>query len=546
MDLETSKGAYEEANADFDTDEESEVEESFEDDNKGILANPYLVWYVTTCCNCCCLLFCVALTGLGIYFVMKGSTAAGWGILGPVLAFAVIVACCYCMMTFEREGHHYNCCNYYFPLAQQFVLAFKGNSNAWYKSLTDDDPYVGHGPGPGTLSYYGWEDVAENLNSWGPMIENETMKRHGELGLTVFHSGPWKEMGVISTCLSNEKHALARPFIARVLDAAVLPETVPCDGSKGWNCKWLRSFFKSFFAERDSFRGSEISTLIAQLFHKIHLDLDVDFDEAKKFTGLKKGNATYSAFPPRTTGCPFFGACSGMNKFNKKRQAVVDEFKSALRAKFSEEDWSDEEKLAAVANMFCDSMLFAGGLSVPQVLTTMLALWYSDDRPPSINTDTNNENSLRDFMLETIRRHSPVAGVGRYTTEDGGDTWTHEFCNLRMANRDARVFPDPMKFLTGRPGMNHSDMSLSCAWADQAKVNDDVCHPNSHYCPGKKLSQEIIVAFMQEFFLAGPWSTNGKKIKITDLNATSLTFTKAQWRISPDSSYLIWKFSSVD
>jgi cytochrome P450 len=257
--------------------------------------------------------------------------------------------------------------------------------------------------------------------------------------------------------------------------------------------------------------------------------MDVTDEQAKEFIGLKTKNAAYSGLPPRTTCCPFFKAISGINGFNKKREAKVAEFKDAIQAKFPNDAW-DADKLAIVGNTFCDSMLFAGGLSVPNLLVTMLALWFMEDRPAELDAlNLLDEASLRNFMLETTRRYAPVAGVGRYITDDDGKTWEHQICNLRMVNRDPRVFPEPMRFRPGRPGLNHRDMSLSSAWADAAIVNNDVCHPDSHSCPGKHLSMEIIVAFMQELFAAGPWEAEDpSKLKVTDLKASAVKLTKVR------------------
>lgn len=482
----------------------------------------HLVCCITSGCSLCCSLCCLLFGFLGVAIIVwRGMNALGTVILIAAASFLLIVICLYGMLTFEREGGHFNCCNYYFPLAQQFLMAFKGDSGAWYESLTKEDPYVGHGPGPKTVMYYGWEDVVSIFKDWAPRIENDTMKRHNELGLTHFHSAPWSELGSIGTSVSHQEHAISRPFIWRVADGANMPETSWCDGSQGWNRSWLRSVFRERFSQLDEFKPSIIQEWVARLFHKIHLNMDVTDKEAKDFTGLKKGASIYSAFPPRAQGCPFFGSISGVNAYNQKREKKVAAFKDALQAKFPREEW-DDDKLAIVANVFCDSMLFAGGLSVVSTIETMLALWFMEDRPSGVAAvNPQDEGSLQEFLLETTRRYAPVAGVPRWITDDDGHTWEHEICNLRMANRDKRKFPHPLSFTPGRPGLNQKDDSLSCAWAEQLLVNRDGSHPNSHSCPGKQLSKDIIMAFMQEFFAAGPWEADSlEKCKVTDLKAT--------------------------
>lgn len=128
-------------------------------------------------------------------------------------------------------------------------------------------------------------------------------------------------------------------------------------------------------------------------------------------------------------------------------------------------------------------------------------------------------------MWETLRRYAPVAGFPRWITNDDGDTWEHQIPNCSMALLDPTVFPEPLEFILGRPGLNAQDWSRSINWADPAIVNNDTCHPDSHCCPGKELSQEIIIAFMQEFVAAGPWETDDT-ISINSLKASPFILRK--------------------
>ena len=43
------------------------------------------------------------------------------------------------------------------------------------------------------------------------------------------------------------------------------------------------------------------------------------------------------------------------------------------------------------------------------------------------------------------------------------------------------------------------------AWAEFALVDGKNDHPHSHGCPAKDLSINMIVAFVQEYYAAGPW-----------------------------------------
>jgi hypothetical protein len=216
-----------------------------------------------------------------------------------------------------------------------------------------------------------------------------------------------------------------------------------------------------------------------------------------------------------------FKCCTPIPCFNCKAQAHLELIKEALQAKYPDADWSDFN-LDCVGQMFLDSLMYAGGLSVPTILENMLAWWYSDKqfRPKDLDrVSQQDEDSIADFMWETIRKNPPVAGVPRWITDDGGDTWQHEVANVEQALGDERIFPNPMKFKMGRPGLCARDWSKSIAWADQAIVNGDQCHPDSHSCPGKQLSQDIVLAFWQEFLLCN-YDTSATGVKVA-YNLTS-------------------------
>lgn len=122
--------------------------------------------------------------------------------------------------------------------------------------------------------------------------------------------------------------------------------------------------------------------------------------------------------------------------------------------------------------------------------------------------DLEDLTVLHDFIIEALRLFPPVAGVPRWVTDDSGDTWAHQILNVGQALQDPSVFPHPRELRLGRPGLNHADFSRSIGWADFALVDEDVSHPDSHACPGKLLSLQLIAAFLGEFVRAGPWQAD--------------------------------------
>lgn len=54
--------------------------------------------------------------------------------------------------------------------------------------------------------------------------------------------------------------------------------------------------------------------------------------------------------------------------------------------------------------------------------------------------------------------------------------------------------------------------SNSIAWGEFACVDGKKDHPYSYCCPGKDLSINMVVAFVLEYFAAGPWTVEDEDI----------------------------------
>merc|ERR1712115_296596 len=90
----------------------------------------------------------------------------------------------------------------------------------------------------------------------------------------------------------------------------------------------------------------------------------------------------------------------------------LDRYKEALARLWPETvpQWS-VERLALAASSIMDSLLFAGGVSVPSVISFCFGLlwsqWGVENLPKGFQL---RESNLHTYLLETIRRFPPVAG----------------------------------------------------------------------------------------------------------------------------------------
>jgi len=464
--------------------------------------------WMKICCGCCC---CQLVTI--VIFVM------------------IVIHKC----TFEVYGTTFTFSNYIRPNARYLAMGMANNHSLtrWYKSMaSEDNPLIGL-PFPNTQMFYGWQDVKHILSDFGPRIRKGTMKRYNELGITIQNSKMWPLVGTIALGLPNPEHAIVRPWLGKSLDGARGRANEDCDGSTCWNSKWLHRVFRKQFASQSSFSNADLKWMCTKVFHKVHLNLDISDAYAQEFGTWMTFFLIPQPIPPDLIAWwPVEWVIGAMGVLETKAKFMYV-IKEAITAKWPNEDWKG--KLDLMASAIMDSLALAGGLSVPTVLDYMIALLFMKDSPVDMSVaDIADTSKLHDFMLETMRRFPPVAGVPRWITDDDGETWQHQIPNVAQALWDPAIFPKPLEMVIGRPGLNSEDSSLSIGWADFALVNGNVSDGDSHACPGKHLSIQLMAAFLKEFAAAGPWVVESDDITLTNYQTTGWTVKKQGTSVAPE------------
>lgn len=293
---------------------------------------------------------------------------------------------------------------------------------------------------------------------------------------------------------------------------------------------WLHKWFRVRFQSMQSITNGDLKWLVSIILHKVHLNIDLSDKEARDFMDFMGNFIKPASLPPRVAHNGLYWSLSGLQALLETRASWMDRYRAAVLAKWPGLRSQNASQVTLLASAMLDSLALAGGLSVPSVLDHMTALLIMDSSPaaPLKLSDMAKDGASHDFMLETIRRFAPVAGVPWWTTPDGGRTWRHEIPNVMMAMVDPAVFPDPLAFTPGRPGLNHLDESLSMNWAEPAVVNGDVANPRSYGCPGRQLSIQIIKAFIQELAAAGPLTVDNPKITLNAYESSGWTLRRAR------------------
>jgi len=443
-------------------------------------------------------------------FLAKACTFCCCGAcLCPLLLYLLIVT----LTNFTVYGTTFTYSGYLQPVWSYLLAGMADNVTLaqWYAGIAAaGDASVGNGPGSNTQMYFGWHEVRVLLADFYPRIRNHSMKRYSEMGVSVQNKLMWPETGTSIMGYTQKAHAVVRPLLAGVLDKALEPNQ-ECDGSACWNGAWLRRIFRARFEHTEVLSSRDLAWIVSSVLHKVLLNLDISDDDARNFSRFLPVFAFPQPLPPVMAASPLAGWLFDMQGVLDVKARLVKEYKRAIRKKWQLEDWdARSDDLVLLASAMVDTLALAGGLTVPSALDHMLALLFMQDGPSAQirPADLEDQTVLHDFIIEALRLFPPVAGVPRWITDDSGDTWAHQILNVGQALQDPNVFPQPHEFRLGRPGLNHADLNRSIGWADFALVGEDVSHPDSHACPGKLLSLQLMAAFLSEFVRAGPWQAD--------------------------------------
>jgi len=377
----------------------------------------------------------------------------------------------------------------------------------WYLRGTDETEVkpgvVRPGPGPNTKTYLAFEDVERLLSQYPAKIENGMLERQNELGMQVLGDGAWPEVpgGIKSIALgqTRENHAFVRPYLANTLD------------NGGWTDDWLRQRADAFFSERDEFQNADVNWWVAQLLHKIHVDVDLTDSEAKDFADYMSSIILLIPFPESTLNSFLVRNALSVEDTLAKKAEYLENLKMAIKTKYADDEFvrkGDDAKTNLLASVMLDSLQFAGGISVPTALNYVIALTHmaSQNRHTALKQITLSTDNYEWILWETLRRYAPVAGVPSW--EKQGERFEHVIPNLAVALRDSSIFDNPLDFKRREQATYDRVRNTAMPWAGPAVQNyisgvPDTSAPHSHNCPAQDLSLRIMKAFLEAFIAKG-------------------------------------------
>jgi len=356
-----------------------------------------------------------------------------------------------------------------------------------------------NGPGEDTTSIIGWSLAKRTLENVGPALARHDRFRGNELGIQLLNDALWPEKPSkegLSLGDDNYDHAALRPILDKFVGPEMASDPVIKDK--------VRQAAEKLVATNFLDTGTSIKKWTTILLHEFHLGMKLTDAEADEFVG-KMGTFLYTSFLPKEMAISTL--TSGLKTWKEGRLTA---YKAALATHLHNWTAYTPQQQTAIASGTLDSLVFAGGVSVPTVLKNAFGILYGDYGASQLGANFQlKESQILPFVLETVRRFPPVAGFPSWDRK----TNTHTAVNLLMSSADESPEawgPTAKKFVM-RPIKEYHDKSI--AWADFALVNGDNGHPFSHACPAKDLSIMMVAEFLRVWVRQGGkqcWNSNVK------------------------------------
>ena len=250
------------------------------------------------------------------------------------------------------------------------------------------------------------------------------------------------------------------------------------------------------------------------LLHKIHLDMKLTTDEAAEFVAFQSSILTLIVLP--NSAIDNFAvrkilkvkeACATRKRWLEKYMAAI---KGDSRGIIPDAMKTDEKTVLLLAHSLLDSLLFAGGLSVPSIINVGMAVLYSDSSPLEAKSRDLTRETVTPFVFEIARRYPAVVGFPYWVPHKDGDKELskkhqetkdkHYVLNLAMSLRDPRKWgADADDFKLRDIKQYHKLMGT--AWAQQAngpgnrKTTANKLTSASRGCPGQDLSMAMATSW---------------------------------------------------
>lgn len=375
------------------------------------------------------------------------------------------------------------------------------------------------GPGDRTVSIFSWSYAKASMQALAGQLVGNDRHRRNELGLAPFNGKPWPEKPNHAIGLGDNliDHARAR----LLLDEVVGPAMAMSQATKDV----VRAEAEAFWAADHADMDIPLGVWNIKLLHKFHLDMQISDDDAREFIARQFGFLTLASTNDAAVQLATSYSEQDLLTYKAGR---LDLYRAAIERRFPTL-WAGLSTLerTKLASAVMDSLLFAGGISVPTVGRFALAMLYSEYAQQQLGVDFAasqfDEAKIDQFAMEVIRRFPPVAGFPSWDRE----TNLHTIVDLLMVQADTEDAdgwgPTARDFVL-RPMAEYHSKSM--AWADFANVGGDSGNPHSHVCPAKDLSFLMVRELLRGFVRRGGYRCWETSVHFSDVSMNGYTATK--------------------
>ena len=435
----------------------------------------------------------------------------------------------------------------------------------WFLDRADEKGQWNGPEDSNCITYMNHEDVVRKLKEssekFGTNNINGSIERQNNLGFQKLNGVIWGELEnpVIGLGQTQENHAFVRPYMDKLV------------GTNGnWTSHMITEYVNDFFHNRNTFNTSEFQIWTTIVLHKIHLNMVITWEEGKSFMDMQGKLLRTIPFEEELINNSIMRGITGLNETLNMKMVWINKYITAIKEMLPETNTMNNERVTLLASNIMDSILFAGGQSVPSVLSRCITLLYSEWLYAKLGDDFKlSVNNLHNYIMEVIRYFPPVSGFV-YRNRSFGDTHSNSvYLCLHTAQCDKKAWGDDAHEFKLRPMQEYNCNMV--AWANQA-IGHNEYKNNSRACPGKDLSVVMISEMMLGFikttipgssgtgggysFDSTRWISDTKPcdipVKGYDIASITLTRNRTSRIMTDDQLGKIWydkgdtKFDQVD
>ena len=284
---------------------------------------------------------------------------------------------------------------------------------------------------PGTVAILRHEDVIHELETLCERLESGNAYRENDFGLYRFNSKIWEDLKPAYSIVADppEVHAIVRRCIDDV-----------CKPGRNWNEITIFDHATAYLDQEFIEPGTsikipcDIRIWVFIFLHRTMLSLDLTYSEANLFVEMQDNLIKIVAMPEQALRFTCISRKIKLDEVIEFKKQQIQRYKISLAS--SIDRLISEEMLYLTASRYFDTMMLAGGLSVPQVIYRAIATMFSHHSPKDPQNKINEEN-LPAFVWETLRFAPPVTCVPYYTTPEKAH---RRLINILTASRDQNVW----------------------------------------------------------------------------------------------------------